>query len=105
VLQEEYREKRWSPVIKKFKQKKLKDLFENGKSAKIGKNLQDRILLILDILHGACTPEDANFPGSRFHGLKGDLKGFYSVSVSGNWRIIFRFENGNAYDVELIDYH
>jgi len=59
----------------------------------------------LDILHGACVPEDANFPGSRFHELKGDLKGFYSVSVSGNWRIIFRFENGNVYDVELIDYH
>ena len=80
-------------MIKKFKQKKLKDLFENGKSAKIGNNLHKRILLILDILHGACVPEDANFPGSKFHELKGNLKGFYSVSASGNWRIIFRFEN------------
>ncbi len=64
-------------MIKKFKQKKLKDLFENGKSPKIGKNLHKRILLILDILHGAYIPEDVNFPGSKFHGLKGDRKGFY----------------------------
>ncbi len=92
-------------MIKKFKQKKLKDLFDTGKSAKIGQTLHRRILLILDILHGACTPEDTNFPGSRFHELKGSLKSFYSVSVSGNWQIIFRFESGNAYDVELIDYH
>ncbi len=41
----------------------------------------------------------------RLHPLKGDLKGFWSVTVSGNWRIIFRFENGNAFDIDLIDYH
>ena len=40
-----------------------------------------------------------------FHPLKGDLKGFYAVTVRANWRIIYRFENGNAYDVSLIDYH
>jgi len=42
---------------------------------------------------------------NRLHPLKGELTGFWSVSVSGNWRVIFRFESGTAYDVELIDYH
>jgi proteic killer suppression protein len=46
-----------------------------------------------------------DLPGYRLHLLKGELAGFWSVSVSGNWRIIFRFENGAAYDVDLIDYH
>ncbi len=44
-------------------------------------------------------------PGFGLHPLKGKLKGFWGVSVSGNWRIVFRFEKGNAYDVDLIDYH
>ncbi|MGH7817896.1 MAG: type II toxin-antitoxin system RelE/ParE family toxin [Candidatus Binatia bacterium] len=44
-------------------------------------------------------------PGFARHPLKGDLKGFWAVSVSGNWRIIFRFDKGNAYDVDLVDYH
>ena len=45
------------------------------------------------------------FPGWKLHPLKGDLKGFWSVSVSGNWRVIFRFEKGDAFDVDLVDYH
>ena len=44
-------------------------------------------------------------PGFQLHPLSGNLRGFWAVSVSGNWRIIFRFENGNAYDVDLVDYH
>ena len=50
-------------------------------------------------------PEDANFPGSNFHPLKGNLQEFYSVKVTGNWRIIYKFQDGDAYDVNLIDYH
>lgn len=46
-----------------------------------------------------------NLPGYRLHRLKGDLKHFWSVSVSGNWRIIFRFESKDTFDVDLIDYH
>lgn len=46
-----------------------------------------------------------NFPGSDFHSLKGDRKAFYTVHVNGNWTIIFRFERGDAYDVNLVDYH
>ncbi len=46
-----------------------------------------------------------NYPGSNFHGLKGKLKGFYSVHVSGNWVVIFHFKGNNVYDVDYLDYH
>lgn len=46
-----------------------------------------------------------NLPGYRLHALKGDRKGYWSVTVSGNWRIVFRFGDGDVHDVELIDYH
>ncbi|MGA7217745.1 MAG: type II toxin-antitoxin system RelE/ParE family toxin [Candidatus Sulfotelmatobacter sp.] len=51
------------------------------------------------------APQELNLPGYRLHPLKGDLKGFWSVTVRANWRIIFRFEGVNAFDVELTDYH
>ncbi len=57
------------------------------------------------MLHGAEKEEDLNYPGAGLHPLKGDLQGFWSVTVTGNYRIIFRFENGNAYLVDYIDYH
>ena len=56
-------------------------------------------------LDQALVIDDLNLPGYRLHELKGDLKGFWSVSISGDWWIIFRFENGKADDVEMIDYH
>jgi proteic killer suppression protein len=62
----------------------------------------ERILLALD---AAATPKELDLPGFRLHRLKGDLKGFWSVTVSANWRVIFRFEGGHACDVDLIDYH
>lgn len=51
------------------------------------------------------APADMDLPGFRLHPLKGDLAGFWSVSVSGNWRIIFRFAAAHARDVDLVDYH
>lgn len=57
------------------------------------------------MLDAAPTVNMLDLPGYRLHQLKGDLKGFWSVTVRANWRIIFRFENGSAWDVELIDYH
>jgi proteic killer suppression protein len=47
----------------------------------------------------------ARYPGWRLHPLKGDLDGLWSVTVTGNWRIVFRFDNGRAFDVDLVDYH
>ncbi len=60
---------------------------------------------ILTVLDSAATPQALNLPGYRLHALKGELRGFWSVTVRANWRIIFRFEDGNALDVELTDYH
>jgi len=67
--------------------------------------MADRIALALADLDDAATPSDLDLPGYRLHPLKGDLKGYWSISISGNWRLIFRFEEGDAYDVDLVDYH
>ena len=65
----------------------------------------DKIGRILARLEEASEVVNMNLPGFRLHPLKGDLAGFWSVTVSGNWRVIFRFEGGHASDVDLIDYH
>ena len=65
----------------------------------------DRIALALADLDVADKPSDLGLPGYRLHPLKGDLRGFWSISISANWRIIFRFAEGDVYDVDLIDYH
>ena len=69
------------------------------------RNTPPRLRLILARLDASAEPEDMNLPGLGLHPLKGSFKGFWSVSISGNWRVIFRFENGNAADVDYLDYH
>ena len=83
----------------------MKRLYERADRSKIRADLVDKVERILARLDQALVIDDMNLPGYRLHELKGDLKGFWSVSVSGNWRIIFRFESGKARDVEMIDYH
>jgi toxin HigB-1 len=60
---------------------------------------------ILSVLDAAGVPADLDLPGYRLHPLKGDLKGLWSVTINGNWRITFRIESGNVLDVDLTDYH
>ena len=60
---------------------------------------------ILARLDAAATVDDLNLPGFRLHPLKGELKGFWAVTVRANWRVVFRFEEGNALDVDCVDYH
>ena len=91
--------------IRTFRNKHLKKFFETGSKAGIPPALFTKIERILDQLDAAIQPRDMNFPGSDFHPLKGQLKGFYSVHVNGNWVIIFRFENAEAFEVDLVDYH
>lgn len=62
----------------------------------------ERILTVLD---SATAPQALDLPRYRLHALKGDLKGFWSVTVRANWHIVFRFEGKDAFDVELTDYH
>jgi toxin HigB-1 len=64
-----------------------------------------KIRRILSRLDAAPVVADVDAPGFRLHPLKGELKGFWAVEVSGNWRIIFRFEAGDALDIDLLDYH
>lgn len=92
-------------AIKNFKHKGLKNFFDTGSKSGIQAAHASKISRMLDRLDSATEIKDMSAPGYDLHPLKGSLKGFYAVSVSGNWRIIFRFENGEASDVDLIDYH
>ena len=92
-------------MIKSFDHKGLEDFFYDGTTKGIQAKHANRIQLILDLLDFAETVKSMDFPGSGLHQLKGKLKGCWSVKVSGNWRITFRFEDGNAYVVNYQDYH
>jgi proteic killer suppression protein len=92
-------------MIESFRHKGLKRLYEKGDRSGIGANMVSRVEEILTILEAAETIEEADIPGYRLHPLTGNLKGFWSVRVTENWRIIFRFENGSAQDLDLTDYH
>ena len=94
-----------SLVIRTFRHRGLKRLYERDDPTRLAAGLAERIALALADLDEASMPRDIDLPGYRFHPLKGNLKGFWSISVSGNWRIIFRFEDGDVYDVDLVDYH
>jgi proteic killer suppression protein len=92
-------------MIGSFKHRGLKRLYQRGDRSRIRPDLLETVEDILSRLDQATTPQDLNLPGYRLHALKGDLRGFWSVTVRANWRIIFRFEGIDAFDVELIDYH
>jgi len=92
-------------VIRSFKHRGLKRLYEREDRSGIRPDLGDDVEDILFRLDSAHSPQALNLPGYRLHPLKGDMKGFWSVTVRANWRIIFRFEGTDAFDVELIDYH
>jgi toxin HigB-1 len=92
-------------MIRSLKHRGLKRLFERDDRSGIRPDLVDTVQEMLTALDDAVTPQELNLPGYRLHALKGDLKGFWSVTVRANWRIIFRFDGTDALDVELIDYH
>jgi toxin HigB-1 len=92
-------------VIRSFKHRGLKRLYERGDGSGIRPDLLDAVERILTALDAAATPQALDLPGFRLHPLKGELKGLWSVTVRANWRIIFRFAGTDAFDVELTDYH
>ena len=92
-------------MIESFKDRKLKRLYENGDKSKIQPDLLKRVEFILALLDAAQSLDDIAFQSLHLHPLKGDRKGFHAVTVRANWRIIFRFEEGNVFDVEMLDYH
>lgn len=91
-------------MIKTFKHKGLKQLFETGRSARIKPTFKKKCLRLMDALESSVSPEDMNIPGYHFHGLQGNPKR-YSVRVSGNYRITFEWDIADAVRVDLVDYH
>ena len=80
-------------------------MFESGSLKGVKAAHGKRLKLILIRLHSSQTPADMDLPGFNLHTLKGSLKDHYAVTVSGNWRVIFKFEGNDAADVDYIDYH
>ena len=92
-------------AILKFRHKGLERFFIHGTTAGIkGKNAE-RLRLILGRLNVAVEPRDMALPGLKLHALKGDRKGSWAVSVSGNWRVTFKFSGSDVKDVDYEDYH
>jgi proteic killer suppression protein len=92
-------------MIRTFRHKGLKRLFERDEASGLRADQVGRIKDALAHLDRSQKPTDLDLPGYRLHALKGDLRGLWSISISGNWRMVFRFEDGDALDVDLIDYH
>ena len=84
----------------------LRALYERGDGSRLSADLVvPRLRRILLRLEGASRPSNMSVPGYHLHSLKGNRRGLWSVRVSGNWRVVFRFEGTEAVDVDLIDYH
>jgi len=92
-------------MIKSFRHKGLKEYWETGNTKGIPAQLAKKIDSRLAVIDDAKEIEDINYPGFDLHELKGDRKGTWAVKVSGNWRITFKFIEGDAYEVNLEDYH
>lgn len=92
-------------MIESFKHKGLRSLFEQDDGRKVKAEQVERLRLILSALDQASNAQDLNQPTFKLHPLKGDRKGSWAVSVRATWRVTFRFEDGNAHDVDLEDYH
>ena len=93
-------------MIKSIRHKGLKRFFEKGASKGLNPQWVPRLRSLLAVLKTADQPKDMDLPGARLHPLKGDYAGFWSVDVTGNWRLVWRFdEAGNVHDVDLVDTH
>lgn len=100
-----YRYALHSFVIRSFHHRGLKRYYEKDDPRYLPPALAGRIGKILGLMDAADSLEGNNLPGLRLHKLAGDLKVYYGVTVTGNWRIIFTFEDGEFHNLELIDYH
>ena len=80
-------------------------LYETGSPQGVRPEHMKRLRLILARLDASQSPQDMSLPGLKLHSLRGNFKGFWAVSVSGNWRVLFRFEDNAAVDVDYLDYH
>jgi len=92
-------------MIKSFKHKGLERLFKFSDKSKINPRHASKICRILDRLDASSSPQDMNLPGYKLHELSGNEKGTWSVWISGNWRVTFKFDGADAIVVDYRDYH
>ncbi len=93
-------------MIKSFRQPWLEEFWDNGKHKRVPDHLKNRLTRKLDMLNHAKESRDLSSPPSNhLHSFRGDRKGQWAISVSGAWRLCFRFENGDVFDIELTQYH
>lgn len=92
-------------MIKSFRHKGLRRLFETGTTSGVQASHAKRLRMQLAALDTALTIDDMDIAGFRLHPLKGAMRGRWSISVNGNWRVTFEFRDGNAYVLDYEDYH
>jgi proteic killer suppression protein len=92
-------------MIRSFRHRELKRLFEDGDRTRLNPAFVSKIERILLRLDAATVVDDVDAPGFGLHPLRGNLKGWWAVTVNRNWRIIFRFDGEHAIDMDLVDYH
>ncbi|MFN0190487.1 MAG: type II toxin-antitoxin system RelE/ParE family toxin [Aestuariivirga sp.] len=92
-------------MIRSFRHKGLEQFYQRGEGRRLPPELLSRIRLLLHALGNAKDVADLSVASYRLHSLKGDLRGFRSLTVRANWRIVFSFDDGDAYDVDFLDYH
>ncbi|HET9660408.1 MAG TPA: type II toxin-antitoxin system mRNA interferase toxin, RelE/StbE family [Thermomicrobiales bacterium] len=92
-------------MIESFRHRGLRRLYERGDRSGIGPSMVVRIVNILSVLETAESIEQIDIPGYRLHPLTGNLRGYWSIRVTGNWRILFRIEENRVLDIDLVDYH
>ena len=92
-------------MIRSVRHRGLRRLFEKDDTSGVGAEQLPRVMRVMDHLDEATSPQDLGLPGYNLHPLRGKLRGFWSIWISGNYRLIFRMEDGDVYDVDLVDYH
>ena len=92
-------------MIKSFRHKGLEAFFRRGTKSGIQPHHAAKLRVQLAALNAATKPDDLSAPGWRLHPLTGSLRGFYSITVNGNWRVIFRFDGADVELVDYLDYH
>jgi proteic killer suppression protein len=88
-----------------FSSRALKRFWERGDASRLPPQFVSKIGMVLDALDAATTPGDVDLPGFGFHALKGDRRGQYAITITGNWRATFRWQGEDAIDVDFEDYH
>ena len=92
-------------MIQSFAHKGLRQLYENDDGRKLPSDMLKRVSLLLHALDQAKVVDELDLPTFKLHALRGDLRGFWAVTVRANWRLVFRFKEGNVLDLDFIDYH